>query len=223
MIATGSVDCVISNCVLNLVNRSDRQQLLQEVYRVLKPGGRAAISDIVCDETVPPEMQADGHLWSGCISGAWREDLFVSQFQDAGFHGVRIEEYQIGPWQIVNGIEFRSVTVVAYKGKEGPGVERNQAVIYKGPFSRVEDDDGRVYRRGERTAVSDTTFELLARAPYTHLFVPVEPRDEVPLDQTRPFNPLRETTRSPRETKGQNYAETHIVATDDCGGDGPCC
>ena len=73
MIKDNSVDCVVSNCVLNLVDANDRKQLFEELFRVLKPGGRAAISDIVSDEDVPMEMQNDSELWSGCISGAWRE------------------------------------------------------------------------------------------------------------------------------------------------------
>ena len=77
MIASDSVDCVISNCVLNLVNADDRKHMFRSIYRVLKKGGRVAISDIVSDEDVPPEMCNDGNLWSGCISGAWREDRFL--------------------------------------------------------------------------------------------------------------------------------------------------
>ncbi len=76
MIADESADCVISNCVLNLVREGDRSQLLQEVFRVLKRGGKAVISDIVCDEDVPQHLREDPTLWSGCLSGAFREDAF---------------------------------------------------------------------------------------------------------------------------------------------------
>ncbi|MEM8679823.1 MAG: methyltransferase domain-containing protein [Planctomycetota bacterium] len=181
MVASDSIDCVVSNCVLNLVNGDDRKQLFQELYRVLKRGGRAAISDVVCDEDVPKEMQADGHLWSGCIAGAWREDLFIKEFEEAGFYGITIDKYQTEPWQVINGIQFRSVTVVAHKGKEGPCWERNQAVIYRGPFSHVKDDDGHVYPRGQRIAVCDKTFQLLMRPPYEGMFQAVEPLESVPL------------------------------------------
>ncbi|HUG17831.1 MAG TPA: methyltransferase domain-containing protein, partial [Planctomycetaceae bacterium] len=144
MIADDSVDVVVSNCVLNLVRPSDRRQLFAEVFRVLKNGGRAAISDIVCDEEVPEHLQNDPNLWSGCISGAFREDEFVQAFEEAGFHGMTIVNRQTEPWQVVEGIEFRSITVLAWKGKQGPCLERNQAVVYKGPFKSVEDDDGHV-------------------------------------------------------------------------------
>lgn len=217
MIPSDSVDCVVSNCVLNLVDPLDRTSLFREVYRVLKRGGRAAISDIVCDEDVPAEMQADGQLWSGCLAGAWREDLFLKQFEDAGFYGIQIDQYQDEPWQVVNGIEFRSVTVLAHKGKDGVCLERNQAVIYQGPFSQAKDDDGHVYRRGERVAVCDKTFQILMREPYAGQFLPVEPNDKIALQDATPFDCSRARIRHPRETKGQGYNETRDASGNDCG------
>jgi SAM-dependent methyltransferase len=222
MIASDSVDCLISNCVLNLVNAEDRQQLFREIYRVLKKGGRVAISDIVCDEDVPAEMRNNGHLWSGCISGAWREDRFLEEFVEAGFHGVTIDQYQHQPWQVIDGIEFRSVTIMAYKGKEGACRERNQAVIYKGPFETVKDDDGHIYQRGQRVAVCDKTFQLLMSEPYVGMFVPVEPIDEIPLAEATEFDCRRSKLRSPHETKGLEYHETR-VSEGACDASGGCC
>jgi arsenite methyltransferase len=180
LIADASVDCVVSNCVLNLVRRQDRAQLLAEVYRVLRDGGRAAISDIVADRDVPEGLRQDARLWSGCISGAFREDQFLEAFAEAGFHGVRIAERGSEPWREVEGIEFRSLTVVGYKGKQGPCIDRQQAVIYRGPFKNVEDDDGHVFTRGRRTPVCEKTFKLLAREPYQGNFEPVARREETP-------------------------------------------
>lgn len=222
MIPDGSVDCVVSNCVLNLVRPGDRQQLFRELFRVLKPGGRAAISDIASDEDVPAHMKADPQLWSGCISGAWREDEFLAEFQRAGFHGMYVAKRQEEPWQTVEGIEFRSVTVVAYKGKQGPCLERKQAVIYRGPFKQVEDDDGHIYQRGQRMAVCDKTFRLLQNDPYDGAFIPVAPYQEIPLDDAPAFDCRRSARRHPRETKGQDYDVT-TEAAGDCGTDGACC
>jgi arsenite methyltransferase len=223
LIADNSVDCVVSNCVLNLVREQDRQQLFSEIFRVLKVGGRAAISDIVADENVPAHLQSNPELWSGCISGAFREDLFLEAFEAAGFHGLELVKRQREPWRTVEGIEFRSVTVVAHKGKQGPCLERNQAVVYKGPFQQVHDDDGHHFRRGERVAVCDKTFQLLARAPYTGLFEAIEPRDAIPLDQAQPFDCLRSRHRAPRETKGLAYNLTTEPTPPSCGVDGSCC
>jgi SAM-dependent methyltransferase len=218
-----SVDCVISNCVLNLVRTRDRAQLFAEIFRVLKRGGRAAISDIVADEDVPERLRDDPQLWSGCISGAFREDLLLRAMEEAGFHGIQIVSRQQEPWRTVEGIEFRSLTALAYKGKQGPCLERNPAVIYGGPFKEVEDDDGHVYRRGERMAVCDKTFRLLAREPYGGMFEPVEPQSAIPLEDAQTFDCRRSALRHPRETKGADYRETTEVPGDCCGPNGPCC
>jgi len=223
LIEDGSVDCVVSNCVLNLVRQSDRQQLFAELFRVLRRGGRAAISDIVSDETVPEEMKRDPHLWSGCLSGAFREDEFLKAFEQAGFHGIEIAKLATEPWQTINGIEFRSITIVAYKGKQGPCLERNQAVIYRGPFKKVEDDDGHIYARGHRTAVCDKTFQLLSNLPYQNMFEPVEPRVSIPLEQAVEFDCKRTKFRNPRETKGLDYDATTDSAGPCCASDSDCC
>src|SRR5208337_121758 len=81
MIPDNSIDVIVSNCVLNLVSSKDKRQLFEEMFRVLKVGGRCVISDIVCDEDVPEALQRDSKLWSGCISGAFREDRFLQMFE----------------------------------------------------------------------------------------------------------------------------------------------
>src|SRR5881227_2740279 len=119
LIATDSIDVVVSNCVINLVEPKSKRQLFDEIFRVLKKGGRAVISDIVSDEEVPEEMQQDPELWSGCISGAFTEESFLAAFENAGFNGIQILKRHPDPWRTVQGIEFRSVTVEAFKGKQG--------------------------------------------------------------------------------------------------------
>ena len=223
LIEDDSVDCVVSNCVLNLVRQQDRHQLFDEIFRVLKRGGRAVISDIVSDESIPDHMQKDSYLWSGCLSGAFREDLFLEAFANAGFHGISVMKRQAEPWQTIEGIEFRSMTVVAWKGKQGPCLERNQALVYKGPFRRVEDDDGHVFIRGQRMAVCDKTFRLLQHAPYNGIFEPIEPLEQIPLDAATSFDCKRRKLRDPRETKGADYDVTTDTDNACCGPDEPCC
>ncbi len=104
LIADNSVDVVVSNCVLNLVRPQDKKQLFAEIYRVLKRGGRAVISDIVCDEDPTAEIINDPQLWSSCIAGAFREDAFVEMFAQAGFYGMEILSRQSEPWQVIDGI-----------------------------------------------------------------------------------------------------------------------
>ena len=120
MIANEGVDVVVSNCVLNLVKNEDRIQLFNEIFRVLKPGGRAVISDIVSNGPVPQHLQDDATLWSGCISGAFEEHAFANAFTNAGFVSVEILVRQNEPWQTVEGIEFRSMTIRAWKHHKPP-------------------------------------------------------------------------------------------------------
>jgi len=221
LVDSGSVDVVVSNCVLNLVESQDKPRLFREIFRVLRHGGRAVISDIVGDEEVPHVLQLDPALWSGCISGALREDLFLKAFEDAGFYGIRLLKRDSQPWQTVQGIEFRSVTVEAYKGKPADSLELNQSVIYRGPFREVLDDDGHRLRRGDRVAVSDKTFGLYSQAPYAEHFEFIQPRVPVAPGEARPYDVARPHLRHPRETKGLNY-QVSTTAGQCCDG-GACC
>lgn len=222
MIESDSVDVVVSNCVLNLVDGRDKPTLFSEIFRVLRNGGRAVISDIVSDEIVPERMRNDPGLWSGCISGALTEEEFLDAFVDAGFYGVRLLVRQIEPWRTVEGIEFRSITVEAFKGKEGPCFERKQAVIYKGPFREVLDDDGHRLVRGQRAAVCDKTFRIYTREPYAEHFEVVVPLNDIPLDEAAPFDCTRAVPRHPRETKGLDYDVTTEAAGPVCSPEGCC-
>ena len=222
LIPDQSVDVVLSNCVLNLVSDQEKEQLFREIYRVLKRGGRAAVSDIVSDEDVPDAMKRDPELWSGCVSGAYREDKFLAAFERAGFYGVELAKYDAQPWRTVRGIEFRSVTVTARKAKEGPCLERKQAVIYKGPWKEVRDDDGHVLRRGQRMAVCDKTYNILTQAPYGGSVIPVPPLKEVPVENAKGFGCDANAVRDPRETKGKRYRRTTKARKTVCGPEGCC-
>ena len=222
LIADESVDAIVSNCVLNLVRPEDKQQLFAEMYRVLKRGGRVAISDIVSDEPVPDHLARDPNLWSACVSGAFQEEDFLHAFEDAKFHGIQIEDFSSEAYQTVEGIEFRAVTVTAYKGKEGPCIERNQAVIYRGPWKQVVDDDGHTLERGARMAVCDKTFKLYSQPPYTGQFILVPPRQEVAIEKAGLFDCARDHKRHSRETKGVDFKVTQLSGGA-CGPNSNCC
>jgi SAM-dependent methyltransferase len=221
LVEDSSVDVVVSNCVLNLVDPGLKKQMFREIYRVLKTGGRAVISDIVADEEVPEYMQRDEDLWSGCISGAMTEQGFIQAFEESGFHGIEFVKFESEPWRTVEGIEFRSVTVQAHKGKEGPCYERNQAVIYNGPFKEVLDDDGHSMVRGVRHAVCDKTYQLFKSSPYAKNFTFVDPIQSIELADAELFDCSRVASRDPQETKGKGYKET-MDTGDVCGGDSCC-
>jgi ubiquinone/menaquinone biosynthesis C-methylase UbiE len=127
LVASESIDVVVSNCVLNLVQPAAKRQLFAEIFRVLRPRGRAVISDIVSDADVPAHLQRDPELWSGCISGALREDRFLEAFEEAGFSGITLVERGEVPWRTIEGIEFRSLTVIAYKGPDVPSAARSRS------------------------------------------------------------------------------------------------
>ncbi len=177
LIADASIDLVISNCVLNLVHDSEKKAMICEIFRVLRPGGRVAISDIVSDEPVPEALKADPDLWSGCISGAFEEADFLSAFAEAGFVGIAIDKWDETPWQVVDGIEFRSVTLTAVRPDDRPCIDQGHAAIYRGPFAEVKDDEDHVFPRGERMAVCERTYELLSREPYRSHFITLAPAE----------------------------------------------
>ena len=222
LVTSGSMDAVVSNCVLNLVRNEDRRQLFSEVFRVLKRGGRAIISDIVSDEDVPAHLQNNAELWSGCISGAFREDAFLEAFEEAGFYGLEIVSRQEEAWAVVEGIEFRSLTVRAWKGKDGPCLDRKQAVVYNGPWNTVIDDDGHKLHRGKRMAVCDKTFNIYNSGPYAGQVTPIVSVEIVPLESAPQFDCHGGTLRDPRETK-QGTPTLDLLPGGDCCGDTGCC
>jgi len=91
-----SVDVIISNCVINL--SGDKDRVIKEAFRVLKPGGRFAVSDVVVRRNVPDDIRKNMELWVGCVAGALRDYEYVTKLAKAGFEGIDIEttrEYSV--------------------------------------------------------------------------------------------------------------------------------
>ena len=88
-----SVDVIISNCVINL--SADKDRVLREAFRVLKPGGRFAVSDVVVHGEVPPEIRKNVLLWVGCIAGALQDTDYISKLGKAGFEAIEIESTRV--------------------------------------------------------------------------------------------------------------------------------
>ncbi len=97
-----SVDVVISNCVINLAG--DKSAVLREAFRVLKPGGRFAVSDVVVRGEVPADIRRNVELWVGCIAGALEEKEFAGKLTAAGFADVEID-----PWRVYNVDDARAL------------------------------------------------------------------------------------------------------------------
>src|ERR1700751_3406720 len=92
-LADNSIDVVISNCVINL--SADKDRVLREAFRVLKPGGRFAVSDVVVRGSVPDAVRNSMLLWVGCIAGALEESEYIAKLTSAGFDAVSIEPTRV--------------------------------------------------------------------------------------------------------------------------------
>jgi arsenite methyltransferase len=88
-----SVDVIISNCVINL--SADKDRVLAEAFRVLKPGGRFAVSDVVVRGEVPPDIRRNVELWIGCVAGALEEQEYRDKLAAAGFEAIDIEPTRV--------------------------------------------------------------------------------------------------------------------------------
>ncbi|HET7088990.1 MAG TPA: arsenite methyltransferase, partial [Anaerolineae bacterium] len=108
-----SVDVVISNCVINLA--PDKRRVFAEMYRVMKPGGRFSISDVVTYGSVPESVRKDVELWAGCIAGATDRDEYLQIIREAGFADVRIASPVEYDYPKGDGYGVMSVTVEGVK------------------------------------------------------------------------------------------------------------
>jgi len=110
-----SVDVIISNCVINL--SADKDRVLREAFRVLKPGGRFAVSDVVTRGEIVPEIRQNVLLWVGCVAGALDEDEYRSKLAGAGFEQIEIEPTRIyraedaGEWFKAKGMDLDGMAV----------------------------------------------------------------------------------------------------------------
>jgi SAM-dependent methyltransferase len=101
-----SVDVIISNCVINL--SSDKGRVLREAYRVLRPGGRFAVSDVVVRGAVPDSVKRSVELWVGCVAGALQESDYRTLLAAAGFDGIEVE-----PWRVYDVKDAREFLAAA--------------------------------------------------------------------------------------------------------------
>lgn len=99
-----SVDVIISNCVVNL--SPDKDSVLREAYRVLKPGGRFAISDIVYRGGMPEELRRNLEMWAGCLAGSLEEEEYVGKLKAAGFQDIGVEVTRVWKEEDLRGTEF---------------------------------------------------------------------------------------------------------------------
>ncbi len=136
-----TADLVISNCVINL--SEDKRQTFSEILRILKPGGRIFISDVVTDAPCPPEIQNDAKLRGQCLSGALVQHHLISILESAGFSRIRIVKRFF--YKEVLGHKFYSITYTAFR----PLPPEKSGMLYPGPHAAVLTDDGDLLLRGQ--------------------------------------------------------------------------
>jgi ubiquinone/menaquinone biosynthesis C-methylase UbiE len=167
----GSFDLIISNCVVNLAG--DKQKVLNDAYRLLKPGGEMFFSDVYSDRRVPVSLQKDPVLWGECLSGALYWNDFLNFAKKAGFTDPRAVENK--PITIdnktleekVGELEFYSVTYRLFKldGLENECEDYGQAAVYKGSIKGSEAafdlDDHHHFPKGKIMTVCGNTYMML--------------------------------------------------------------
>ena len=163
----GTVDLIISNCVINLA--PNKKKVFREMFRVIRPGGRFTISDIVADQPVPQYLIHDAQKWGDCLSGALPAWEYLAGLVQVGFLGVH--QMKFTPWSAIDGIHFFSLTLTGYKLPEQAEPSGNRFATLVGPFSRAVDELGQTYHRSKPEPVSARTAQLLKTPPFERLFL----------------------------------------------------
>jgi len=187
-IADNSTDVVISNCVINL--SPDKRRTFHEVFRILKPGGRMVVSDIVTDGEIPVHIRNDVQYRGECLGGALRQEDLLAMLRACGFVGTQLVKRF--PYRKEGGVQFYSLTFRTHK----PETERQLEVIYRGPFAAVHADNGVLLLAGKRTTISlaqakslgDSVFVLDSEGAVTNITMensccpsPSVPRQTLPM------------------------------------------
>lgn len=162
-----SVDLIVSNCVINLA--PDKSKVFREMFRILRPGGRFTISDIVADQPIPKYLLHDREKWGDCLSGALQVNEYWGGLRDAGFLG--LHQVSFIPWRVIDGIHFLSLTLTGYKLANESETSSSRFATLTGPFSRVTDERGRTYVRGIPELLDPQTATLLQTPGYARYFL----------------------------------------------------
>ncbi|MBT7668194.1 MAG: methyltransferase domain-containing protein [Bdellovibrionales bacterium] len=175
-----SFDLIISNCVINLCQ--NKQAVLQEAYRLLRPGGELYFSDVYSDRRIPPHLLDDQVLRGECLSGALYWNDFITLAKQANFHDPRmmeqtpitIENSSIA--QQLEGINFHSITYRLFKldQLERSCEDYHQSATYRGGVAAMEDlfilDQDHHFKLGHSTAICGNSFRMLNQSRFNRWF-----------------------------------------------------
>jgi ubiquinone/menaquinone biosynthesis C-methylase UbiE len=170
-----TTDVVTSNCVVNL--STHKQEVFNEIFRILKPGGRFVIADIISDRPVPEAMRKNRDLWGECVSGALTLGEFLNFARQSKFHGFTVVHDYL--WKVVEGIKFYSYILTGYKplAEESSCCPRMMTAIYSGPFANVTCEN-MVFPVGIPVQVDENLAQQLNSAPYRGIFNIIDPEGE---------------------------------------------
>lgn len=152
---------------------SDRQRLIADAFRVLKPGGKVVVHGLAGDKPFPGAMPTLPGLAAMVAQVPVHTDI-TAGLREAGFVGLQFVKFTEKAWFEHDGVQMREVKAVGYK-PVAPASKAALDVIYRGPFQRIRDDEGNVFPRGQRVAVAPATWTMLRQGPQAAQFVFVEP------------------------------------------------
>lgn len=166
-----SVDVVAQNCLFNIFEPEDLTKALQEVFRVLKPGGRLLMSDPIATRSIPEHLQKDERLRAMCLSGALTYEQYIERIIGVGFGQVEIRAkrpYRLldkQTYQLENDLLLESLDSVSFKvavPPDGACVFTGKTAIYTGTQDYFDDNNGHILQRGIPAAVCDKTAKNLS-------------------------------------------------------------
>lgn len=217
-----SIDHVLIDLQLNLLSGGQARSCLAEIYRTLRSrDGRLDAFVLLVDEPIPDSMNGVSLGAGQLVDWLPTEGDFVRSVSEIGFHGMTMQMVGGRPVVVVGGKEVRLWRLSAFKGKEGFCWDRGHAVVYRGPWSEVTDDDGHRYRRGDRVAVCDKTYRLLAGDPYAAQFEMIPCYAEPQLEAAVPFDCNTPAIRAPAVTKGLQPLSVVQTRSGSCDGAEP--
>jgi len=172
-----SIDLVTSNCVINLSTK--KNEVFKEIYRILKPGGRFLIADIISESEVPKELQNNKELWGECVSGALTLKQFLDYAKNNKFEGLRVQKDYL--WKEVEGIKFYSFIIEGFKHVPDKNVLCCKPVFatYVGPFESVT-FQGTLFPMSAPIEVDENAAQLLSSYSYAGQFIITDPEIEKP-------------------------------------------
>jgi arsenite methyltransferase len=210
LFADGSFDTVIIDLGLNRLDRTRAKACIAESFRVLRRGGKVLVTAILGDEE-PGSISGVAELLQS-IASVPVETAMGKLLEDSGFYGISYLWSSPTSFEVAGGAHLRYFIAEAFKGKQGVCLDQGHAVILKGPWKEVFDDDGHRYVRGERTAVCEKTYRILTQEPYGSYFIGLPCSGAPDPDDAPVFDCSTPRLRDPRVTRGALPVASELAA-----------